>query len=68
MFRNTLVAKLILLIVVGAILLAPSAYYFTLHLTDRHIYEIEERSGKVTLDTIYTLLKQTQQDIAAWEA
>ncbi len=68
MFRNTLFAKLFLLLVVAAILIAPSAYYFTIPLVDQHIYKIEERSGKVTLNTIYTLLKQTQQDLAAWEA
>jgi len=68
MFRNTLFAKLFLLLFVTAILVFPSVYYFTIPLIDQHIYELEERSGKVTLDTIYTLLKQTQKDLAAWEA
>lgn len=67
MFRNTLFAKLFFLLVVSAALLVPSIYYFTVPLVDQHIYQIEERSGKTTLNTIFTLLEHTRQDLSAWE-
>ncbi len=67
MFRNTLFAKLFLLLIVAAVLLVPGIYYFTIPVVDQHLYEVEQHSGKITLDTIYRLLKHTQQDLTAWE-
>lgn len=67
MFRNTLFAKLFLFLIVAAVFLAPSIYYLTIPFVDQHIYEIEERSVKTTLDTIYSLLNQSQKDLTAWE-
>lgn len=67
MFRNTLFVKLFFFLFVVVVALIPSIYYFTTPLVDQHFYAIEERSGKTTLDTIYTLLKQTQQDLASLE-
>ncbi|OQY20223.1 MAG: hypothetical protein B6I36_01790 [Desulfobacteraceae bacterium 4572_35.1] len=66
MFRNTLFAKLFLLLLVAVAIIIPGVYYFTIPAVDRHIYQLEEHAGKTTLDTIYTLLSQTERDLAAW--
>lgn len=63
MFRNTLFVKLFFFLFIAVVALIPTIYYFTTPLVDQHFYAIEQRSGKTTLDTIYTLLKQTQQDL-----
>ena len=68
MFRNTLFSKLFLLLLLAGAILLTSTYYLTIPLIDKRIYEIEEHSGKVALDSVYALLKHTKQDIASWEA
>lgn len=67
MFRNSLFAKLFFSLLVAAALIVPLVYYATVPIVDKHIYQLEEQAGKVTLDTIYTLLSRTQRDLAAWQ-
>ena len=67
MFRNTLFVKLFFFLFIVVMALIPSIYYFTTPLVDQHFYALEERSGKTTLDTIFTLLKQTHQDLSSLE-
>jgi len=68
MFRNTLFAKLFFLLIVVGALLVPGTYYFTIPMVDQRVYEIEEHSGRTTLDNIFTLLIQSEKDLADWES
>ncbi|MEA3544001.1 MAG: cache domain-containing protein, partial [Thermodesulfobacteriota bacterium] len=68
MFRNTLFTKLFFLMIVVSAILIPGTYFLSIPMVDDHIYQIEEHSGKTTLDNIFTLLKQSKHDLADWES
>ena len=67
MYRSSLFTKLFLLLLFACAMFFVGTYYYAIPLIDQRIYGIEVRAGKTSLNNLYSLLKQSKQDVAAWE-